>query len=111
MDHEAFCASAYQAFHLRPASPRRATLGDGGVWDPRGSRDGPGTDAQDGRNGEDDVGDDDFIGQVQHRARRSSHGAAEPATRATMETLAQRLVGGATPDLAVHPSVAPAQNA
>ena len=57
------------------------------------------------------MGDDDFIGQVQHRARRSSHGAAEPATRATMETLAQRLVGGATPDLAVHPSVAPAQNA
>jgi uncharacterized protein (DUF2267 family) len=31
---------------------------------------------------------DEFIGQVQHRARLSSRGATERATRATLETLA-----------------------
>lgn len=39
---------------------------------------------------------DAFIGQVQARARLSSRGAAEEATRATLETLAERL----NPDLA-----------
>ncbi|MEC4811784.1 MAG: DUF2267 domain-containing protein [Scytonema sp. PMC 1069.18] len=36
---------------------------------------------------------DEFIGQVQHRARLSSRGDAEVATRATLETLAERLAG------------------
>lgn len=43
---------------------------------------------------------DEFIGQVQHRARLSSRGDAERATRATLETLAERLAGGETNDLA-----------
>ncbi len=43
---------------------------------------------------------DEFIGQVQHRARLSSRGAAERATRATLETLAERLAGGEAKDLA-----------
>ncbi len=43
---------------------------------------------------------DEFIGQVQHRARLGSRGAAERATRATLETLAERLVGGEAKDLA-----------
>lgn len=37
---------------------------------------------------------DEFIGQVQNRARLSSRGDAELATRATLETLAERLAGG-----------------
>ena len=37
---------------------------------------------------------DEFIGQVQHRARLGSRGEAERATRATLETLAERLAGG-----------------
>lgn len=37
---------------------------------------------------------DEFIGQVQHRARLDSRGAAEAATRATLETLGERLGGG-----------------
>ncbi len=43
---------------------------------------------------------DEFIGQVQYRARLSSRGDAERATRATLETLAERLAGGETNDLA-----------
>src|SRR5450759_4754962 len=43
---------------------------------------------------------DEFIGQVQHRARLASRGDAEVATRATLETLAERLVGGEGNDLA-----------
>lgn len=43
---------------------------------------------------------DEFIGQVQHRARLSSRGDAERATRATLETLAERLAGGEANDLA-----------
>jgi uncharacterized protein (DUF2267 family) len=45
---------------------------------------------------------DEFIGQVQHHARLSSRGAAERATRATLETLAERLVGGEAKDLAAQ---------
>lgn len=37
---------------------------------------------------------DDFIGQVQARARLDSRGAAETATRATLETLGERLPEG-----------------
>jgi len=37
---------------------------------------------------------DEFIGQVQHRARLSSRAQAERATRAFLETLSQRLAGG-----------------
>ncbi|MBE9169773.1 DUF2267 domain-containing protein [Pleurocapsales cyanobacterium LEGE 06147] len=36
---------------------------------------------------------DEFIGQVQHRAGLASRGEAEVATRATLETLAERLAG------------------
>lgn len=36
---------------------------------------------------------DEFIGQVQHRAQLASRGEAEVATRATLETLAERLLG------------------
>ena len=43
---------------------------------------------------------DEFIGQVRHRARLGSHGEAERATRATLETLAERLAGGEARDLA-----------
>lgn len=43
---------------------------------------------------------DEFIGHVQHRARMSSRGEAERATKATLETLAERLVGGAADNLA-----------
>jgi len=43
---------------------------------------------------------DEFIGQVQHRARLSSRGDAEIAARATLETLAERLAGGEANDLA-----------
>jgi uncharacterized protein (DUF2267 family) len=45
---------------------------------------------------------DEFIGQVQHRARLSSRAEAERATRATLETLAERLVGGEAHDLAAQ---------
>ena len=45
---------------------------------------------------------DEFIGQVQHRARLASTGEAVAATRATLETLAQRLAGGAADNLAVQ---------
>ncbi|MFW6296567.1 MAG: DUF2267 domain-containing protein [Halothece sp.] len=37
---------------------------------------------------------DQFIGQVQARAQLRSRGDAEVATRATLETLAERLAGG-----------------
>ena len=43
---------------------------------------------------------DEFIGQVQHRARLGSRGDAERATRATLETLGERLAGGEPKDLA-----------
>lgn len=43
---------------------------------------------------------DEFIGHVQHRARMSSRGDAESATRATLEILAGRLAGGAADNLA-----------
>lgn len=43
---------------------------------------------------------DEFIGQVQARARLDSRGAGEQATRATLETLAQRLAGGLPSNLA-----------
>jgi uncharacterized protein (DUF2267 family) len=45
---------------------------------------------------------DEFIGQVQHRARLSSRGEAERATRATLETLAERLTGEEAKDLAAQ---------
>ena len=45
---------------------------------------------------------DEFLGHVQHRARLGSHGEAERATRATLETLAERLVGGEAHDLAAQ---------
>jgi uncharacterized protein (DUF2267 family) len=45
---------------------------------------------------------DEFIGQVQHRARVDSRGAAERATRATLETLGERLTGGAAQNLAAQ---------
>ena len=43
---------------------------------------------------------DEFIGQVQNRARLSSRAEAERATRAVLETLGQRLVGGEPKNLA-----------
>ena len=43
---------------------------------------------------------DEFIAQVQARARLSSRGDAERATRATLETLAERLAGGLRDKLA-----------
>ena len=45
---------------------------------------------------------DEFLGQVRHRARLGSRGEAECATRATLETLAERLVGGEAGDLAAQ---------
>ncbi len=45
---------------------------------------------------------DEFLGQVQHRARLGSHAEAERATRATLETLAERLAGGEARDLAAQ---------
>lgn len=45
---------------------------------------------------------DEFIGQVRHRARLGSHAEAERATRATLETLAERLAGGEAHDLAAQ---------
>ena len=43
---------------------------------------------------------DEFIAQVRHRAGLGSHAEAERATRATLETLAERLAGGEAHDLA-----------
>ena len=45
---------------------------------------------------------DEFIGQVQVRARLASRGEAERATRATLETLSERLAGGAGDKLAAQ---------
>lgn len=45
---------------------------------------------------------DEFIGQVQHRARLDSRGAAERAVRAALETLGERLQGGAAENLAAQ---------
>ncbi len=45
---------------------------------------------------------DEFLGQVQHRAGLGSHAEAERATRATLETLAERLAGGEAHDLAAQ---------
>jgi uncharacterized protein (DUF2267 family) len=42
----------------------------------------------------------EFLGQVQSRARLSSLGDAETATRATLETLRERLAGGEPKDVA-----------
>lgn len=44
----------------------------------------------------------EFIGQVQHRARLGSRGEAERATRATLETLAERIADGAAQNLAAQ---------
>ncbi len=43
---------------------------------------------------------DEFIGQVQHRARVASRGEAERAAQATLQTLCERLAGGEAKDLA-----------
>lgn len=45
---------------------------------------------------------DEFIGQVQHRGRLASRGDAERATRATLETLAERISDGAADNLAAQ---------
>ncbi|MBO2518753.1 MULTISPECIES: DUF2267 domain-containing protein [Limnochorda] len=45
---------------------------------------------------------DEFIGHVQHRARLASRGEAERATRAVLQTLAERLTGGAAENLAAQ---------
>ena len=45
---------------------------------------------------------DEFIGQVQQRARLSSRGDAERATRATLETLGERIADGAARNLAAQ---------
>lgn len=45
---------------------------------------------------------DEFIGQVQSRARLGSSGEAVRATRATLEVLGQRLFGGEAKDLAAQ---------
>ncbi len=45
---------------------------------------------------------DDFVGQVQHRARLSSNGEAVKAIRATLETLAERIHSGEASDLAAQ---------
>jgi len=45
---------------------------------------------------------DQFVGQVQHRARVASRGEAVSAIRATLETLSDRLVGGESKDLAAQ---------
>jgi uncharacterized protein (DUF2267 family) len=44
----------------------------------------------------------DFLGQVQNRARLGSLGDAETATRATLETLRERLAGGEPKDVAAQ---------
>lgn len=45
---------------------------------------------------------DTFIGQVQNRAHLDSRGAAEAATRATLETLAERVPAGLATNLAAQ---------
>lgn len=45
---------------------------------------------------------DEFIGHVQHRADLDSRGAAEEATRAVLETFAERLGGGEPSDIAAQ---------
>ncbi|GGM36808.1 hypothetical protein GCM10012275_04930 [Longimycelium tulufanense] len=45
---------------------------------------------------------DEFIGQVQNRARLGSRGDAERATRATLETLGERLPEGLAENLAAQ---------
>jgi uncharacterized protein (DUF2267 family) len=45
---------------------------------------------------------DEFIGHVQNRARLDSRGAAERATRATLETLGERLSEGMATNLAAQ---------
>ncbi len=45
---------------------------------------------------------DTFIGQVQERARLDSRGAAEAATRATLETLTERIPSDLADDLAAQ---------
>lgn len=45
---------------------------------------------------------DEFIGQVQNRARLGSRGDAERATWATLETLAERMADGAAQNLAAQ---------
>jgi uncharacterized protein (DUF2267 family) len=45
---------------------------------------------------------DEFIGQVQHRAHLSGRGDAERATRATLETLAERIPEGLADNLAAQ---------
>jgi uncharacterized protein (DUF2267 family) len=51
---------------------------------------------------EETVTHDEFIGQVQQRARLSSRGDVERATRVVLETLAERLAGGQPKDLAAQ---------
>lgn len=45
---------------------------------------------------------DEFIGQVQDRARLPSRGSAERATRATLETLAERVPEGLADNIAAQ---------
>ncbi len=45
---------------------------------------------------------DQFIGAVQHRARLSSRGEAQEATRATLSTLAERIQDGQAENLAAQ---------
>lgn len=45
---------------------------------------------------------DDFIGQVQHRAQLPSRGDAARATRATLETLSERVPAGVAAKLAAQ---------
>lgn len=45
---------------------------------------------------------DEFVGQVQHRARLASSGEAIRAISATLETLGERLYGGEANDLAAQ---------
>lgn len=45
---------------------------------------------------------DGFIGQVHHRARLRSRGDAERATRATLETLSERIADGSAANLAAQ---------
>lgn len=53
---------------------------------------------------------DEFIGQVQALARLDSRGAAESATRATLETLAERLPAGLADNLAAQLPVEVGEN-
>lgn len=45
---------------------------------------------------------DEMIGQIQHRARLASRGEAERITRATLETLGERLTEGLADNLAAQ---------